>query len=153
MKDRQLKRGVIMLLTTVIFMMSIIPYLPVDILTAFAFSMQFNTSTSGDGHYDISGVVDGQRIKTDFLCMKKGASAKSGYDYYKTDNDVDYSNGTLEDKRLFWAYMLTYRNTPGIHMEFNDYSIENTFGTPFKGNTKVAKEVAWSQGRSNGGDP
>ena len=51
MKDRQLKRGVIMLLTTVIFMMSIIPYLPVDILTAFAFSMQFNTSTSGDGHY------------------------------------------------------------------------------------------------------
>lgn len=153
MKDRQLKRGVIMLLTTVIFMMSIIPYLPVDILTAFAFSMQFNTSTSGDGHYDISGAVDGQRIKTDFLCMKKGASAKSGYDYYKTDNDVDYSNGTLEDKRLFWAYMLTYGNTPGIHMEFNDYSIENTFGTPFKGNTKVAKEVAWSQGRSNGGDP
>ena len=140
-----------MLLTTVIFMMSIIPYLPVDILTAFAFRMQFNTSTSGDGHYDISGRVDGQGVETDFLCMKKGASAKSGYDYYKTDNDVDYSNGTLEDKRLFWAYMLTYENYTGIYPEYNDHSMENTFKRPYKGNTKIAKEVAWSHGASNGG--
>lgn len=151
MKERQLKRGVIMLLTTVIFMMSIIPYLPVDILTAFAFRMQFNTSTSGDGHYDISGRVDGQGVETDFLCMKKGASAKSGYDYYKTDNDVDYSNGTLEDKRLFWAYMLTYGNYTGIYSEYNDHFMENTFKRPYKGNTKIAKEVAWSHGASNGG--
>lgn len=150
MKDRRLKRGVIMLLTMVIFMMSIIPYLPVDILTAFAFRMQFNTSTSGDGHYDISGSVEGQP-KTDFLCMKKGASAKSGYNYYKTNNDVNYSEGTLEQKRLFWAYLLTYGNYTGIHQKFNDHSIENTFKRPYKGNTKIAKEVAWSHGSSNGG--
>lgn len=150
MKKGRLKRGFALFLSTVALTMSVIPHLPPDILTAFAFRMNFNTSTSGDGHYDISGAMPGQP-KTDFLCMKKGASAKSGYDYYKTDNDVSYSDGSIEHKRLFWAYMLTYGNMPNIHPNFPDHSIENTFGKPFEGNTKIAKEVAWSKGKSNGG--
>ena len=151
MKKGRLKRGMALFLSTVTLSMSVIPHLPPDILTAFAFHMNFNTSTSGDGHYDISGKVEGQKEETDFLCMKKGASAKSGYDYYKTNNDVSYSEGTLEQKRLFWAYLLTYGNTPGIHPEFPDHSIESAFGMPLAGSTKVAKEVAWSHGTSNGG--
>ena len=148
MKKGRLKRGLALLLSTVTLSMSVIPHLPPDILTAYAFHMNFNTSTSGDGHYDISGNMPNQPI-TDFLCMKKGASAKSEYDYYKTDNDVSYSEGSIEHKRLFWAYMLTYGNYTGIHKEFDDHSIEGMFGKPL--NTKVAKEVAWSHGTTNGG--
>lgn len=150
MEKGRLKRGFALLFSTVLLGMSVIPHLPPDILTAFAFRMNFSTSTSGDGHYDISGAMPGQP-ETDFLCMKKGASAKSGYDYYKTDNDVSYSEGSIEHKRLFWAYLLTYGNTPGIHPEFNDDSIEEYFGTPLEESTRVAKETAWSHGRSNGG--
>ena len=152
MKKGRLKRGLALFLSTVTLSMSVIPHLPPDILTAYAFRMHFNTSTSGDGHYDISGSVDNQGIETDFLCMKKGASAKSEYDYYKTDNDVSYADGTIEHKRLFWAYMLTYGNTTGIHEQFNDHSIEGYFKTPLAGSTKVAKEVAWSHGKTNGGN-
>ena len=54
---------------------------------------------------------------------------------------------------MFWAYLLTYGNTPGIHSQFNDHSIENYFGQPLAGSTKTAKEVAWSHGKSNGGNP
>ena len=150
MKKGRLKRGVALLLSTMTLSMSVIPHLPPNILTAYAFHMTFNTSTSGDGHYDIKGAMPNQPT-TDFLCMKKGASAKSAYNYYKTDNDVNYSEGSLEHKRLFWAYMLTYGNTTGIHPQYNDHSIEGTFGQPYVGNTKVAKEVAWSHGASSGG--
>lgn len=151
MKKGRLKRGLALFLSTVTLSMSVIPHLPPDILTAYAFHMKFDTSTSGDGHYDIKGTMDNQKVKTDFLCMKKGASAKSEYDYYKTDNDVSYSEGSIEHKRLFWAYMLTYGNYTGIHKEFDDHSIEEYFRTPLAGSTKVAKEVAWSHGKENGG--
>ena len=150
MKKGRLKRGVALLLSTMTLSMSVIPHLPPNILTAYAFHMTFNTSTSGDGHYDIKGAMPNQPT-TDFLCMKKGASAKAAYDYFKTDNDVNYSEGTLEHKRLFWAYLLTYVNTPGIHPKYPDHSIENIFKPPYAGNTKIAKEVAWSHGTSNGG--
>lgn len=139
-----------MFLATVTLSLSVIPHLPPVLLTALAFKMHFNTSTSGDGHYDISGAVEGQP-ETDFLCMKKGASARSYYDYHKTNHDVSYSDGTIEQKRMFWAYLLTYGNTAKIHKEFPDDSITQAFGRPYKGNTKYAKEVAWSHGRSNGG--
>lgn len=81
----------------------------------------------------------------------KNASASSKYKYYKTDNDVSYSEGTIEDKRMFWAYLLTYGNTTGIHAEFPDHSIEEYFGRPLVGNTGPAKQVAWARGASNGG--
>ncbi len=151
MKKGRLKRGIALLLSTMTLSMSVIPHLPPNILTAYAFHMTFNTSTSGDGHYDISGRVEGEKEETDFLCMKKGASAKSAYNYFKTNNDVNYSEGSLEHKRLFWAYLLTYGNTPGIHPKYPDHSIENIFKRPYAGNTKIAKEVAWSHGTSNGG--
>ena len=93
MKKGRLKRGIALLLSTMTLSMSVIPHLPPNILTAYAFHMTFNTSTSGDGHYDISGRVEGEKEETDFLCMKKGASAKSAYNYFKTNNDVNYSEG------------------------------------------------------------
>lgn len=99
MKKGRLKRGIALLLSTMTLSMSVIPHLPPDILTAYAFHMNFNTSTSGDGHYDISGRVEGENEETDFLCMKKGASAKSAYNYFKTNNDVNYSEGSLEHKK------------------------------------------------------
>ena len=83
MKKGRLKRGIALLLSTMTLSMSVIPHLPPNILTAYAFHMTFNTSTSGDGHYDIRGRVDGERQETDFLCMKKGASAKAAYNYFK----------------------------------------------------------------------
>lgn len=70
MKKGRLKRGLALLLSTATLSMSVIPHLPPDILTAYAFHMNFNTSTSGDGHYDISGNMPNQPI-TDFLCMKR----------------------------------------------------------------------------------
>ena len=115
MKKGRLKRGVALLLSTMTLSMSVIPHLPPNILTAYAFHMTFNTSTSGDGHYDIKGAMPNQPT-TDFLCMKKGASAKAAYDYFKTDNDVSYSEGSIEHKRLFWAYLLTYGNMTGSSM-------------------------------------
>ena len=67
MKKGRLKRGMALFLSTVTLSMSVIPHLPPDILTAFAFHMNFNTSTSGDGHYDIRGRVDVEKEETDFL--------------------------------------------------------------------------------------
>lgn len=153
MKKGRLKRGLALFLSAVTLSMSVIPHLPPDILTTYAkefFHMSFHTSTSHDGHLDIKGQIPGQP-QTDFLCMLKNASASSKYKYYKTDNDVSYSEGTIEDKRMFWAYLLTYGNTTGIHDEFNDHSIEGYFGRPLEGNTGPAKQVAWARGASNGG--
>ena len=77
MEKGRLKRGFALLFSTVLLGMSVIPHLPPDILTAFAFGMNFSTSTSGDGHYDISGAMPGQP-ETDFLCMKKAPAQNLG---------------------------------------------------------------------------
>lgn len=119
MKKGRLKRGVALLLSAMTLSMSVIPHLPPNILTAYAFHMTFNTSTSGDGHYDISGRVDGEKEETDFLCMKKGASAKSAYNYFKTNNDVNYSEGSLEHA---YNNISTYLSFPKEIKDWDEFS-------------------------------
>lgn len=147
MKKGRLKQGLALLLATVTMSMSVIPHLPPDLLTSYAFNINF-TSSGQAGHPDISGDVgDGYGIRGLF-CLNKGASAHSNYDYQKIDADVNYATGSLEEKRLFWAYIATYGSAD------NDVSIQKKLFNnkiPLQGNTRIGKEVAWSKGASNGG--
>lgn len=98
-------------------------------------------SSGVPGHPYIQGTIGGKT--TWFYCMNPGASAHSNYTYYKEDRDVDYWNGSLEEKRLFWAYIGAWGSYD------KNESLTKMFGngcTPSQG-----KEVSWSKGKESGG--
>lgn len=137
------KRGIALLLASFMLGMGVAPYLPQDI---FAFHIKIESSGQ-PGHPDISGDIGDGHGRKGLFCLNKGASAKPNYNYEKVNADVNYTEGTLEEKRLFWAYLMTYGSAD------EDKSILKLFKykLPLAGNTRVGKEVAWSKGKSNGG--
>lgn len=143
MKRKTATKGLALILAVLTFCMTTIIHLPSNLFTAWGFGLVF-VSSGSPGHPYLQGTVEGERNKTWFLCMNKGASAKNGYDYSKVDMDVSYSEGTLEEKRMFWAYIGAFGSAkPG------DDSIEKRYGKPVQ--PEQAKEVSWSMGGSNGG--
>lgn len=99
------------------------------------FTLNF-TSSGSAGHPNIS-LSDGTRI----LCLQNGASAHSGYQYYQDDNDVDYFEGSMENKRKFWAYILAFGSYDG------DDSIRSFYRNQgFSVSNDQAKQVAWAHG-------
>ena len=137
------KRGIALLLASFMLGMGVARYLPQDI---FAFHIKIESSGQ-PGHPDISGDIGDGHGRKGLFCLNKGASAKPNYNYEKVNADVNYTEGTLEEKRLFWAYLMTYGSADG------DTRILKLFDKklPLAGNTRVGKEVAWSKGKSNGG--
>ena len=131
-------------LAAVLLGMASIPYLPANLLTAWGFHLIFS-NTDHPGHPNLRGTVEGESHDSGFFCMNEGASAKSGYDYRREDKDVSYSEGTMAQKRLFWAYIGTFGSAD------RDSSLADKFGTPLKNDTWTGKNVAWSQGSDNGG--
>ena len=143
MKVTKIKRRINVLLAVFMLCMGILPYLPSDLLTAWAFHLNFESS--GDpAHTNLKGSYGGDTSY--FFCLNKGAKAKPEYDYTKRNTDVNYSEGSIEQKRLFWAYI-------GAWGSFNgDISLSKTFGQPgAKISPNVAKEVAWAKGTSSCG--
>ena len=109
-----LKRATAIFLATITMGSSIIPYLPSNLLTAYAFKIHFENS-GVPGHPYLRGTVDGEAKETNLLCLNEGASCHSDYNYEKTDVNVSYSEGDLWQKRLFWAYIGHLDHMTGIH--------------------------------------
>lgn len=151
MNKTQLKRKIALALASLTLAMSVVPHLPPDLLSAWAaesFKPVFENSGAA-GHPDIYGTIPGQN-RTGFFCVNEGASAKSGYTYTKVDQEVNYSEGTIEQKRLFWAYVLTFGSAQVGEFSGDD-TLERAFGLPLEGNTMVGKKVAWSKGKEASG--
>ena len=141
---KHIRRGVAGFLAGIVLGMSAFPCFPVQMLESWAFHLNFESS--GDpSHPNLFGKAEGESRKTAFFCLNKGAKARSAYDYYKTDEEVSYHQGSLEDKRLFWAYIGTYGSCDG------DASLKEKFGMPLQERAEMGKEVAWSKGADNGG--
>ena len=129
-----LKRATAIFLATITMGSSIIPYLPSNLLTAYAFKIHFENS-GVPGHPYLRGTVDGEAKETNLLCLNEGASCHSDYNYEKTDVNVSYSEGDLWQKRLFWAYIGAFGSYDG------DPQINNfAYGICDKDD---AKQVAW----------
>ncbi|WP_312427789.1 SpaA isopeptide-forming pilin-related protein [Lacrimispora sp.] len=98
-------------------------------------------SSGQAGHPYLMGKAPGDERETYFFCMNKGASAHSNYDYSKVNADINYNEGTIEQKRMFWAYIGA----------FGSYDRKPELNTYFgRINPVEAREVAWSKGKSNG---
>ena len=136
MKKGQFRKILAMFMASLIFCMTSLPYLPSNLFDAWAFKLVFKTS-GVVGHPYIYGRVEDENFETAFLCLDHGASAHSYYEYHKIDADVDYAHGTMEQKRLFWAYIGA----------FGSYD-ERPSMTKFRGaiTKEQAKTVAWKQG-------
>lgn len=140
MKVMKLNRKIAGLLAAVLFLTPIFTYLPPGIFNSWGFGLVF-VSSGQPGHPYLMGKAPGDKEEKWFLCMNQGASAHSNYDYSKVNADIDYDKGTIEQKRMFWAYIGAFRSYD------RDESL-NQFGQEDK---DVARDVAWSKGRSNGG--
>lgn len=145
-RDGRRKRGIAAALAAMMMAMAVAPNLPTDFVSWAGdyFHLTFRNSGTA-GHPDLLAEVPGDSRAYGMFCLNEGASAKSGYLYYKTDQVVNYSEGSLEDKRMFWAYILTYGSAD------KDTSLKKRFGTPLAADTMTGKRVAWSKGASNGG--
>lgn len=149
-RKQERERRMALLLAVLTFLMATLPCFSTDSLKAYA-SFRLNFTTSGvAGHPDISAKIPGEDWTSHLFCMVKGASAKSGYEYEKVEQEVNYTEGSLEEKRLFWAYVLTYGNAGGGNYK-DDPSLMDIFHTDLRNNTYIGKQVAWSGGKSNGG--
>lgn len=140
MKGIKLKRKTAGFLAAVLLLTPIFTYLPSDIFNSWAFNLKFVNSGLAGHPYLLGTTPDG--IESMFLCMNPGASAHSNYDYTKVNADINYNDGTLEQKRLFWAYIGafgSYDKNPALNNVFGECSSD------------VARDVAWSKGKSNGG--
>lgn len=140
MKGTKLNQRIAALLATVLFLTPLFTYLPSGMFDSWGFGLVF-VSSGQAGHPYLKGKAPGDKGETYFYCMNKGASAHSNYDYSKVNADIDYNKGTIEQKRMFWAYIGAFGSYDG------DQTL-NRFGriTPEEG-----REVAWSKGKSNGG--
>ncbi len=119
--------------------MSMLPYLPGN-LTAYGFGLAFvNSGTPGSPY--LKGRVEGEGSDSWFLCLNHGAAANSQMDYSKINADVDYAKGTLEQKKLFWAYIGAFGSYDG------DWTIiQRHF--PRSISRDEAKKVAWKEGEN-----
>ncbi len=129
------------LLVTILLLTPIFTYLPLGIFNTWGFGLVF-VSSGQAGHPYLMGRAPGDDRDKWFLCMNSGASAHSNYDYSKVNSDIDYFKGTIEQKRMFWAYILA----------FESYDLNTSLSSQFGRITKdEARDVAWSRGKSNGG--
>ena len=119
--------------------LSILPHLPGN-LTAYGFGLAFvNSGTPGSPY--LKGRVEGEGSDSWFLCLNHGAAANSQMDYSKINADVDYAKGSLEQKKLFWAYLGAFGSYDG------DRSIEIR-NYPGSISRDEAKKVAWKEGEN-----
>ncbi len=143
---RSWKRGIKLnqkiagLLAIVLLLTPILIYLPPGMFNSWGFGLVF-VSSGQAGHPFLMGKAPGDEANKWFLCMNQGASAHSNYDYSKVNADIDYDKGTIEQKKMFWAYIGAFRSYDG------DPTL-NQFGQIDK---DIAREVAWTKGKSNGG--
>ena len=128
------------LLATVLLLTPIFTYLPPGMFNSWGFGLVF-VSSGQAGHPYLMGKAPGDDESKWFLCMNQGASAHSNYDYSKVNMDIDYDQGTIEQKRMFWAYIGAFRS---YDKDITLYRL----GDCTKGD---ARDVAWSKGKSNGG--
>lgn len=140
MKSTKLNQRIATLLATVLFLTPLFTYLPSGMFDSWGFGLVF-VSSGQAGHPYLKGKAPGDKGETYFYCMNKGAPAQSNYDYSKVNADIDYNKGTIEQKRMFWAYIGAFGSYDG------DQTL-NRFGriTPEEG-----REVAWTKGKSKGG--
>lgn len=140
MKSTKLNQRIAALLATVLLLTPLFTYLPSGMFDSWGFGLVF-VSSGQAGHPYLKGKAPGDKGESYFYCMNKGASAHSNYDYSKVNADIDYNKGTIEQKRMFWAYIGAFGSYDG------DQTL-NRFGriTPEEG-----REVAWTKGKSNGG--
>ncbi|WP_185967514.1 SpaA isopeptide-forming pilin-related protein [Clostridium sp. HBUAS56010] len=139
-KGTKLNQKIAGLLALVLLLTPIFTYLPPGIFDSWGFGLKF-VSSGQAGHPYLQGKAPGDDENKWFLCMNQGASARSNYDYYKVNADIDYNNGTIEQKRMFWAYIGAFRSYD------NDITMDR-LGACTK---DEAREVAWTKGKSNGG--
>ncbi len=133
---RRWKRLAAFVMAVILLNTSMFSCLPAGMLESWGFSLQF-VSSGVAGHPYLQGRPEGESETSWFLCLNEGASAKSSYDYSKVDMDVSYSEGTLEQKRLFWAYIGAFGSYDG------NAAINGLFyGQVSK---EDAKQVAWKR--------
>jgi uncharacterized surface anchored protein len=137
---KKLNQKVAGLLAAVLFLIPIFTYLPPGIFNSWGFGLVF-VSSGQAGHPYLMGRANSETKNTWFLCMNQGASAHSNYDYSKVNADINYFDGTIEQKRLFWAYIGAFRS-------YDENTSLNILGECSKDETR---QVAWSKGKSNGG--
>ncbi|PJJ29847.1 SpaA isopeptide-forming pilin-related protein [Lacrimispora celerecrescens] len=138
---KKLNQKIAGLLATILLLTLIFTYLPPGIFNTWGFGLVF-VSSGQAGHPYLMGRAPGDDRDKWFLCMNSGATAHSNYDYSKVNSDIDYFKGTIEQKRMFWAYILA----------FESYDLNTSLNSQFGRITKdEARDVAWSKGKSNGG--
>ena len=137
---KKLNQKVAGLVAAVLFLTPIFTYLPPGIFNSWGFGLVF-VSSGQAGHPYLMGKANSETKNTWFLCMNQGASAHSNYDYSKVNADINYFDGTIEQKRLFWAYIGAFRS-------YDENTTLNILGDCTK---DEARQVAWSKGKSNGG--
>lgn len=141
MKGIKVNRKIAGFLVFVLLLTPIITYLPAEVFNSWAFNLAF-VSSGQAGHPYLKGKAPGDTRETWFFCMNQGASAHSNYDYSKVDADVNYGEGTIEQKRMFWAYIGAFGSYDG------KTSLNRYFGWIDK---DTARESAWTKGKSDGG--
>jgi uncharacterized surface anchored protein len=141
LKNRtKLNQKIAGLLATVLLLTPIFTYLPPGMFNSWGFGLVF-VSSGQAGHPYLMGKGPGDDENKWFLCMNQGASAHSNYDYSKVNMDIDYNQGTIEQKRMFWAYIGAFRS----------YDKDITLYRLGDCTKDEARQVAWSKGKSNGG--
>ncbi len=128
-----IRRGAALCMAVFLVCMAVLPLLPENLVDAWGFGLVF-TSSGVPGHPYLRGTVGGESRQSWFLCLNEGASAHSNYDYSKINADVSYSDGTMEQKQLFWAYIGAFGSADG------DPSMSQWIGGCTKND---AKQVAW----------
>ena len=139
-KGTKLNQRIAVLLAIVLLLTPVFTYLPPGMFDSWGFGLVF-VSSGQAGHPYLMGKAPGDDESKWFLCMNQGASAHSNYDYSKVNADIDYNKGTIEQKRMFWAYIGAFRSYD------NDITLDR-LGACSK---YEARQVAWSKGKSNGG--
>ncbi|MFW6677634.1 SpaA isopeptide-forming pilin-related protein [Lacrimispora sp. AGF001] len=139
-KGTKLNQRIAVLLAIVLLLTPVFTYLPPGMFDSWGFGLVF-VSSGQAGHPYLMGKAPGDDESKWFLCINQGASAHSNYDYSKVNADIDYNQGTIEQKRMFWAYIGAFRSYD------NDITLDR-LGACTK---DEARQVAWSKGKSNGG--
>lgn len=134
-RDRQ-NRRVANILAILLFLLPLAGAVRVNTVTWAGDAVHIAFQSSGvPAHPYLMGTYGGD--SSYFLCMNSGGSAHSNYEYYKVDADVDYWEGSIEQKRLFWAYIL------GFGSFDKDQSLNQVFGSAGR---QLARDVSWDKG-------
>lgn len=144
------RRQMAAFLAAVTFMMAALSYLPINRLETWGFGIHIASSYDPGGSY-ITGQVEGEDRPTELLCLNKGAPANGTMDYRKVTSDVNYSEGTLEQKKLFWAYIGAFGSADG-DTSFHNYNYAGRI-TPDEARRTAWKlsENAWVNRMANDG--